>query len=266
MAMLRMFVAEYFEKTPVMAFDPDEVVALGAAVQAALLERNAAVDDMVMTDVCPFTLGVEVVKEFGGHIRDGYFHPVLHRNSTIPISVEEVFSTVRPNQREVEVRVFQGDARRVEDNIELGKLRVENLPPGPSGAPIHIRFTYDMNGLLEVEAYAPGSGKKFRTVLTNHVRGLSPQQIAQATERLQSLKFYPREDLQNQRLARFCERMLGELSPHQREELDQALDAFEDAMARSDRELFDSARQTLLIVLSSLGIDYDESNVDQHGL
>lgn len=262
MHVLREFVTDYFSKSPMMQFNPDEVVALGAAVQAALIEQDAAVDDMVMTDVCPFTMGVEVVKEFGGQLAEGYFHPVLHRNSTIPVSREEIFSTVRPNQKEVEVRVFQGDARRVADNMELGRLKVEQLPPGPAGSPIHIRFTYDLNGILEVEAYSPGQGKKYQTVLTNHVRGLSQEQIRKAVSRLQQLKFYPREDMRNQRLARYCERMLGELHPSQRRQLDEALDVFEDAMARSDREMFDAARVTLLTVLSSLGIEYDESNFE----
>ena len=262
MHVLQRFVEEYFEKPPKMEMNPDEVVALGAAVQAALIHQNAAVDDMVMTDVCPFTLGVEVVKDFGGHMADGYFQPVLHRNSTIPVSREEVFSTVQPNQSEVNLRVFQGDARKVADNIELGSLEVKGLPPGPAGSPIHVRFTYDLNGILEVEAYAPGGGKKFSTILTNHVKGLSQTQIDAAVTRLKDLKFYPREDLANQRLARFCERMLGELHPTQRQQLDAAIDMYEDAMARSDREVFESARQTLLMVLSSLGIDYDETNID----
>lgn len=262
MTVMREFVAEYFSKPPAMELNPDEVVALGASVQAALIEQDAAVDDMVMTDVCPYTLGVEVVKQFGGQMSDGYFQPVLHRNSTIPISHEEVFNTVMPNQQQVDVRVFQGDARRVSDNIELGRLTVEDLPPSPAGLPIHIRFTYDLNGILEVEAYTPGQSKKFSSVLTNLVRGLSQEQIAEAVERMQTLKFYPREDLSNQRLARFCERMLGELHATQRAQLDQALDMYEDAMASSDRERFEAAKQALLMVISSLGIEYDESSTE----
>ncbi|MCC9655649.1 Hsp70 family protein [Rhodopirellula halodulae] len=257
MPVLRDFVVDYFGKPPIMDHDPDEVVALGAAVQAALIGQDAAVDDMVMTDVCPFTLGVEIVKEFGGHMQDGYFKPVLHRNCTIPVSREEVFSTVSANQTNVTLKVFQGDARKVADNTPLGELEVKGLPPGPAGSPIYVRFTYDLSGVLEVEAYAPG-GEKFRTVLTNHVRQLSPAQIEEAKQRIDSLKFYPRDDLDNQKLARFAERMLGELHPSQRQQLDEALDMYEDAMARADREHFDRAKDTLLMVLSALGLDHDE--------
>ena len=261
MLVLRDFVSDYFGKPAIMEYNPDEVVGLGASIQAALIDCDQAVDDMVMTDVCPFTLGVEIAKEFAGQVTPGYFHPILHRNSTIPLSREEIFNTIAPNQREVEVRVFQGDARKVADNVELGVLHVKDLPPGPTGTPIHIRFTYDLNGILEVEAYSPG-GKKHRTALTNHVRGLNKEQIQEALQRIQQLKFYPREDLRHQKLARFCERMLGELHPEQRKQLDGALDLFEDAMAKSDRNEFEFARQALMITLSSLGIEYKEASDD----
>jgi molecular chaperone HscC len=211
---------------------------------------------MIMTDVCPFTMGVEVVRDLGGQIKDGYFSPVLHRNSTIPISKEELYSTVAANQTSITVRVYQGDSRKVADNVLLGELEVSSLPPGPAGSPFYIRFTYDMSGVLEVEAYAPG-GKKFRTVLTNHVKGLSPKAVESAKRRIGDMKFYPREDLANQQLARFAERMLGELHPSQREQLDGALDAFEAAMNRAERDEFSIARQQLLMCLSALGLDPD---------
>src|SRR5207245_2031336 len=101
------FVRDYFQREPLCRFNPDEVVALGAAVQSALITDDSAVDDMVMTDVCPFTLGVEISKEFGRQRLGGYFMPIIPRNTTIPVSREETVCTVDPNQREVLVRVFQ---------------------------------------------------------------------------------------------------------------------------------------------------------------
>lgn len=257
MKVLNQYVEQFFSRQPIMDYNPDEVVAMGASIQAALIDSDQAVDDMVMTDVCPFTLGVEIVKDLGGHLQDGFFQPVLHRNSTIPISREEVFSTVSANQRQVALRVFQGDARRVKDNLEIGKLVVENIPPGPAGTPIYVRFTYDLSGVLEVEAYTEG-GKKHRAILTSHVKGLSPAEIRQAQMRIEKLKFYPRDDLENQKLARFAERVLGELHPTQRGQLDEAIDVYESAMMNSDRESFDQARTILLTVLSAIGFDYHE--------
>ncbi len=252
------FVKQYFSREPLCRFNPDEVVALGAAVQAALIQDDSAVDDMVMTDVCPFTLGVETAKRFGHQVQDGYFAPVIHRNTTIPVSREEIFHTMWANQTEVLLSIYQGESRRVADNHKLGELKVHGLPPGPADQPFCVRFTYDLNGILEVEAFIPDTGKRFRTVLTNHAQDLTEREVKAAVEKMQQIKFYPRDDVENRRLVLFAERIVGEIAPHQRSTLEEAIDAFERAMSSGDRELFDATRQGLLMVLSSIGVSYDE--------
>src|SRR5262245_44682744 len=116
MPLVREFVARALGREPVVKFDPDHVVALGAAVQAGLIADDRAVEDLVMTDVCPFTLGIEIVKHFGHDLRRGYYLPVLPRNTTIPCSKEEVVSTVQDNQSELHLTIYQGEARKVKDN------------------------------------------------------------------------------------------------------------------------------------------------------
>ena len=264
-AAVRDFVRDYFGKEPRIAFNPDEVVALGAAVQAALIADDHAVDDMVMTDVCPFTLGVEVSKEFARHHRGfGYFHPVIHRNTTIPVSREDVLTTIAQNQREILLRIYQGESRRVEDNLLLGELRVLDIPPGPAGSPVVVRFTHDLSGILEVEAFVPNSQRRFRTVLTQNAAGLSEDEIARAVERLSKIKFYPRDRVENRRLALYCERLVGEVPPVHRKQLEEALDLFESSMSSGDRELFAHARAGLLMVLSQLGFGYEEEGTPFH--
>ncbi|MBW3540603.1 MAG: Hsp70 family protein, partial [Planctomycetes bacterium] len=258
MEVVRSFVREWFNKEPLSSFDPDEVVALGAAVQAALIADDRSVDDMVLTDVCPYTLGVDYTKQFGGRYVDGYFKPIIHRNTTIPVSKEDVFVTMHANTREVEFGIYQGEGRKAQDNLKLGQLKVTGIPPGPAGMAVHVRFTYDINGILEVEAYVPDSGKKFRTVLTQHAKSLAKSQIDQAIKNLQKLKFYPRDDIRNRRLVLFCERMVGEVAPFLRNELEEAIDVFENAMASGDREYFKFAREGLLTTLSRLGLTWDE--------
>ena len=265
MQVMQNHVQNYFGRDALIEFNPDEVVALGAAVQAALIDNDAAVDDMVMTDICPFTLGVEVAKEFGHQQIGGYFSPIIHRNTTIPVSKEEMYSTVVTNQEEVLLRIFQGESRKTEGNLEFGQLAITNLPPGPAGMPIHVRFTYDLNGIIEVEAFVPNADRKFTTVLTNHVKGLDEDEIEEALERMQQLKFYPREDLRNQKLILFAEQAVGEVSPYQREELEEAIDFFEHAMSSGDREVFERHRTGLLMVLSQLGFHYEESEAEDDG-
>ncbi len=254
---VREFVQKYFGRAPVCTHDPDEVVALGAAVQAALIGDDTAVADMVMTDICPFTLGVEVCKEFGQSYADGYFLPVIHRNTTIPVSREQIVHTIRPNQREVTLSIYQGDARKVKDNLLLGSLAVSGIPQGPSGQPVHVRFTYDLNGILEVEAFVGGTNKHFSTVLTHHAKNLSKKEIDAAVRLMQSLKFYPRDDVHNQHLVLFAERVVGEVGTYQRSDVEMALDQFEQAMASGERAWFDEARQGLLTTLAALGFPYD---------
>lgn len=261
---LQGFVKDYFGQDPQALYNPDEVVCLGAAVQAALIADNRAVDDMVMTDVCPFTLGVDVAKEMGGQIRSGYFVPIIHRNTTIPVSKEHVFSTIAPNQREVQVDVYQGENRKVENNLKIGELTVTGVPPGPAGQEVFIRFTYDLNGILEVEAYAAGTAdKKFRAVVTQNAADLTDAELDEAVANLQGLKYYPREDMANQNLLRFAERMVGEVSPYQREQFESAIDMFEQAMNSGDREMVEAARDTLAQVFSMLGIDPEEARGEQ---
>ncbi|MBL8889480.1 MAG: Hsp70 family protein [Planctomycetaceae bacterium] len=263
MSVMQECVQQIFGKQGLIKYNPDEVVALGAAVQAALILDHADVREMVMTDVCPFTLGISIAKEFGTRIESGYFNPIIHRNTTIPVSREEVVCTLIDNQPEIIVKVYQGEARKVVDNVFLGELQVKDIPRQPAGAEIMIRFTYDLNGLLEVEAYVPSSNRKFSTVLTNHAATLSKFELEQAIRNLQRLKFYPRDDLENQRLLRYAERMVGEVNRFQREQLEYAVDRFLNAMVDSERESFASARQDLLITLEQLGISYDGQSEDE---
>ncbi|MEZ6057214.1 MAG: molecular chaperone HscC [Planctomycetaceae bacterium] len=258
MPVLKDFVRDFLKAEPLCTHNPDEVVGLGAAIQAALITDDAAVEDIVMTDVCPYTLGVETAKEFGNQIADGYYVPIIHRNTTIPVTKEEVFSTMTANQTQVKLNVYQGEARKVKDNLKIGEMEVNGIPPGPAGQLVHVRFTYDINGILEVEAFVPGTGKKYQTVITQHAQDLTEREVKEAVARMQKLKFYPRDDVRNQRLVLFCERIVGEVSPFHRQSLEEAIDSFERAMSSGDVELFEMTRGGLLLILSQLGFQYDE--------
>ncbi len=257
MVLIHEMISDLFGKPPLITFNPDEVVALGAAVQCALIGDEVSVEDLVMTDVCPHTLGIEIVKCFGSVTREGYFSPIIHRNTTIPVSREHSFSTVNHNQAEVRIHIFQGENRRVEKNLKLGELKVTGIPPGPAGQVFQVRFSYDVNGILEVESYVPGLEKKFRIVLTHYAKHLDPRQIQEAIERLQKLKYYPRDDQSSQRLLRFCERIVGEVSLAHRAPLEAEIDSFQGALDAGDSEQVQSNRQSLLQFLSHLGIEYE---------
>ena len=166
-----------------------------------------------------------------------------------------------PISRQVQIDVYQGEHRRVEKNLKLGELVVSNIPPGPAGQEIYIRFTYDLNGLIEVEAYAGSTGEKFSTVLTQHASELSrPTKCATRSSGCKHLKYYPREDMAVQKLlatrrtagwrsqplpsaaARRCRRF----------SLEQCHELWRQASK------VEGAQQTLLHVLSMLGYEEPE--------
>ncbi len=216
--------------------DPDRVVALGAAVQAALSAGDAAVDDVVLTDVCPHTLGVEVMKPFDPRA-DGYFSPIIDRNTTVPISRSEGYSATHREQDEILLKVYQGESRMVKDNTLLGSLRITGVrPPGLARDPgtIEVRFTYDMNGILAVDATIRHSDRTFSTVIEQRPGALTPEQRAEALRRLVPLKAHPRDLLPNRARLQRAERLFGELTGEARAVLTSYLDDFEAALAAQD--------------------------------
>jgi molecular chaperone HscC len=238
-------VREVFARAPQCRLNPDEVVALGAAVQAGLIGRDQSVEDLVVTDVAPFTLGIEITKRFGSELRHGYFLPVIHRNTTIPASRVEPVATLDANQTDIVVKLYQGESRRVEDNLYLGEFTVKGMPRGPAGQPVDIRFTYDLNGVLEVEATVVQTRQKTTHVVTRYARGLSATQVSEAVRAMAKLKAHPREETANRLLLRRAERTIKELARTERDILNQLLDGFEEALALRDPEAIERHRAVL---------------------
>jgi molecular chaperone HscC len=197
MAAVRAYAAKKLKQFPTMTLDPDHVVALGAAVQAALVARDAALDDVVMTDVSAFTLGVETSRELGREWRTGYFAPIIERNSIVPISREQTFFTVMPGQEVVHFRIFQGEAPMVAGNLYLGEVSVR-VPRNIEGREaVQVRFTYDVSGLLEVDVTVESTGRKANLVITKLAGELSDADIKSALKKLSTLKVHPRDGAEN---------------------------------------------------------------------
>ncbi|ACJ75877.1 molecular chaperone DnaK [Thermosipho africanus H17ap60334] len=159
--MVQKFIKEIFGKDPNRGVNPDEAVAVGAAIQAAILagEEGAQGKDIVLVDVTPLTLGIEV--------KGGLFEPIIPRNSTIPIKKSKVFTTAEDGQTEVEVRVYQGERPIAADNILLGSFRLVGIPPAPRGVPqIEVTFDIDSDGIVHVSAKDLGTGKEQSMVVS----------------------------------------------------------------------------------------------------
>jgi molecular chaperone HscC len=247
------FAAQVFGRMPERRLPPDEAVALGAAVQAALKEGHAAVGDMVVTDVAPFTLGIAMATHFGARAVSGVFAPILERGTVIPASRVRTFTTMADNQKEILVQVYQGEHATCAENRKLGDYHLRGIPPGPAGSQaIDLRFSYDMNGLLEVEMTVIATGSK-ETLLIEQTPGrLTPEQIVAARKNLDRLKFHPREALPNTTAMARADSLFIELTGPARELLGQAIAVFRGALDAQEPNPIAEARRQLLNVVESI--------------
>jgi molecular chaperone HscC len=251
MPMVRSLAARMFGQFPTAQINPDEVVALGAAVQAALKSRDAALNEVVMTDVCPYTLGVEIAVP-GAKSQEymsGRFLPIIERNCTVPVSRVDTLSTIRDNQREVQLTIYQGESRLVKNNIKLGSMSVK-LPPKPAGEEcIDVRFTYDINGILEVESKVVSTGEVRRIVIEGNPGVLTSAEIEQRLKALEKLKIHPRDQAENRALLARAERVYEEALGGLRDEVAREMDTFEAVLALQDEKKAAAGRERLAAFL-----------------
>ena len=249
MPMFRRLIGRIFRRLPLQSISPDEVVALGAATRAGMLGRGTDLVETVMTDVAPFTLGVEVRHSTDGGKVDGIFMPIIERNTVIPASRVKRLVNAEDNQRAIEIRIFQGESRFVEDNIELGKLRVP-IPMSPEGGQqVDVRFTYDPSGLLEVDSHVLSTDVRRSVVIEGNPGVLTREEVASRLAVLAAIKVHPREQAENRTLMARGKRLYEERLGTVRDEIGEALASFQAALATQDLELIQKTRKYLELVI-----------------
>jgi len=250
MPMVRSLVARLFGKLPMIHIDPDTTVALGAAVQAGLKARAAALSDIVMTDVCPHTLGVASLDD-PDNLDSVHVAPIIERNAIVPISRTGTFRTIRAGQKLLNIDVYQGENLRPENNVKLGTLTM-SVPAGPAfREAVEVRFTYDINGALEVEVTVVSTGKTDKRIFRNEA-GLSESELAERFAVLANIKLHPRDQVPNKALLARAERLYAEHRGAERDYIRVLINEFVLRIANQRMRDLDGARAELAAGLDHL--------------
>jgi molecular chaperone HscC len=245
--------ARLFGRMPRHQLPPDEAVALGAAVQMGLKAGDAALDDVVSTDIAPYSLGVAVTSRAAKHALGDLFSPILERGTVLPASRVGVYATTMDNQTEIKLEIYQGEHSLCRDNTHLGDLAITKIPKAPAGeATIEVRFTYDLNGLLEVDVEVGGSGRKHSTLIDRSGGRMSRSDVDQARKAMARLKLHPRDALPNTVVLARAEELFVQLVGDERVLMQRVMTHFRLALEGQDPAVIEAARGDLRAVIAHL--------------
>lgn len=230
MPFIREEIVHLFRLFPNIGVNPDEAVALGAAIVAAMKERDEAVKEMILIDVCPFTLGTNICVKRSVGYEDGQYLPIIERNTVIPTSNTKRLCTVYDNQNHIDIEILQGESRLCKNNLQLGKLSVM-VPSGPAGKEcIDVTYTYDVNSLLEIVVKVVSTGDEKRLIIKGNDVDMTPEEIDKRMAELAYLKIPPAEQEENRYLLLKGERLFEETTGELRQFVQLAILRFEDAL------------------------------------
>jgi molecular chaperone HscC len=252
MPMVRQLATRLFQRLPLRTIDPDLAIAQGAAVQAGLKARDAALDEVVLTDVMPYSLGIIAADRIDGRLLNDRFSPIIERNTPVPVSRVQTYVTLQDKQAVIHVDIRQGESPVGSENLHLGQLDMD-VPPMPAGeAGVEVRFTYDANGLLEVDARETRSGRAVNTLIRNTRAEMSEAQVQEALAKLRQLKQHPRDEQDNRYLIERAKRLYEDRLGEERGMIQGWLSRFEMTLDSQDPRLIRESRQAFREALDSI--------------
>ncbi|MCF6318732.1 MAG: Hsp70 family protein, partial [Proteobacteria bacterium] len=235
MGFIKSMVTRMFKKIPRTDIDPDLTIAVGAAIQAGLKAKDKDLGDIVLTDVSPFTLGTGIVNDNDVYNSQGLlFSPIIERNTTVPASRVKSYVTVQNNQKELVMDIYQGESRLVKNNIKLGSITV-NVPKAKAGEEmIELRFSYDINGLLDVDVFVPSTGERKLVTINNAPGELTEKEIQASRTKLAKLKIHPKDDEKIAELIMRAESIYENSLEQDRVDITHNISLFEAVLERQD--------------------------------
>ncbi len=255
---VKRFVSKLFNKFPNFTVNPDEAVAIGVAMEVAIKERNESLKEVIMTDVCPYTLGTSVaIRRNSERYESGHYLPIIERNTVIPCSRTERLYTMHDNQTHIVVDILQGESRLARNNLKIGEIKIP-VPKAKAGdEPIDVTYTYDVNAILEVIVKVISTGESKKIIIQRDETQMSMEEAEKRMEELNYLKIHPRDQEENQYLIFKAERLYEMNTGQTREFIGNWLRLFEEVLDRQDPEEIESSRKDFREVLDSIDIDFD---------
>ncbi len=224
MPLIRQYIEHILGKKPLFDIDADKTVAIGTGIAAAIKERKSDIKDTLLTDICPFTLGVNVLN-YEDPTND-LFSPIIERNSTLPTSRMRTYYTVHDNQSQMFIAIYQGESMYCKDNLKLGEIEID-IPQAPKGKECaDIRFTYDINGILQVEITCRSTGKKDELIILNPKLSLGKKELKSKLKELERFKLLPRDEEENKLILATASRLYEQSTGLIREQIHEHIDYF----------------------------------------
>jgi molecular chaperone HscC len=247
MPLVQSYMEQLFDQTPLVTGFSDQLIARGLGLVCGVMERKDEVRDYILTDICPFTLGTGVNNE--ADPKHPYMSAIIERNSILPCSKIRGFSTAADYQSEVKIEILQGEEPYAEDNVQLGVVTVA-VPKKKKGMEsVDVRFTYDINGILEVEVTVVSTGKSVKKVLSQN---MDEKELAKRMKQLEKLKVHPKDMTENQLILERLQALYEEALPETRDRLMYHIRNFESTLAEQDPRRIRKYREFLEHMIASL--------------
>lgn len=249
MPTVRAFIEKITGKRPCTDIDPDTAIAQGAGIFAGIKDRNDKLKDIILTDICPFSLGTDVLDI---QSRESVMDFIIDRNSPLPTSREHIYSAVNDGQTVSKFKFYQGESRVPSRNLYIGELCVKHPPARKHQPTCTARMTYDINGILVVDVTTLADNKHYSHVMLSSSNNMSDEEINAALKKMETLKISPADKEENRLLIARAERIYEEALPEERYMIDNALGGFKAALNMQNNRRIHEAAEDLTALLDNL--------------
>ena len=264
MTVVNMYLYYLLGKELYSAGDADETVAKGLGYYAGMKARKADLQELVLTDICPFSLGVDVHNESCPD--NPYFDPIIERNSVLPTSKVNTLTTVRDNQKVIKLHIYQGDERYAKDNLLLGSLDVNVKPKLAGKERVQVRFTYDINGILDVDVLVESTQATYKSTIVNKDLNMSKQDIKKQLEKMEELKKDPRKKEENLYVIQLANALYRQTTGEVRQYIVHLTEYFDMVLSKADDHKIEHVRKRILVLLSNIEAGLYDFSIDEEEL